>query len=488
MNSKPSHLSKSRLMAARQCLKRLYLEVNRPELAVVSREAQAAFDTGNRVGRVAHDIYGTGEAVLIPYAGGLRHALRKTARLLAEGTRFPIFEATFEYGDVVVRVDVLLPDGDAWRIVEVKAATSVRDEHVFDCAVQAWVFQGLGYPLNSISLAHVDTSFVYAGDGDYGGLLVEEDLTRQVLPVRAAVPEWIARARDAAGGPTPEIRVGRHCTLPHECPFIGHCWPSDTEFPVQVLGGSKEKLGDFVACGYRDARDVPRDRLSDRQHRIQRVSGSGEAERLPGARRFIRDLAYPRYYLDFETIMPAVPLWAGTRPYETLPFQWSCHYEPAPGVIEHCDFLDLTGEPPMRRLTESLIRALGDAGPIIVYTGYERYVIDGLRDRCPDLAGALGRVLDRLVDLYPVTREFYYHPAMAGSWSLKAVLPTIAPELAYHELEGIQEGTAASEGYLEAIDAATAPERKAELETQLKRYCAWDTEGLVRLARFLGEG
>jgi hypothetical protein len=140
----------------------------------------------------------------------------------------------------------------------------------------------------------------------------------------------------------------------------------------------------------------------------------------------------------------------------------------------------------MRRLAESLIRALGTEGPVLMYTPYEKRMIRELGERFPDLEPALGAIVDRLVDLAPVTREHYYHPEMHGSWSLKAILPTIAADMQYSELEGIQEGMAASEGYLEAIDPGTSPERKAELKEQLLRYCEFDTQAMVRLVQFLG--
>ena len=81
---------------------------------------------------------------------------------------------------------------------------------------------------------------------------------------------------------------------------------------------------------------------------------------------------------------------------------------------------------------------------------------------------------------------------MLGSWSIKAVLPAMVPHMNYAELEGIHEGMAASDGYLEAIGsngsrARRAPtvERKAELEEQLLRYCKFDTEAMVEILRFL---
>jgi hypothetical protein len=54
----------------------------------------------------------------------------------------------------------------------------------------------------------------------------------------------------------------------------------------------------------------------------------------------------------------------------------------------------------------------------------------------------------------------------------------------YGLLEGINEGGAASDGYLEAIHPDTAPERKAELEEQLLRYCRFDTEAMVKIVKY----
>ena len=115
------------------------------------------------------------------------------------------------------------------------------------------------------------------------------------------------------------------------------------------------------------------------------------------------------------------------------------------------------------------------------------YVIEGLAAMCPDLAMALLGIVERLVDLYPVTKASYYHPDMLGSWSIKAVLPTIAPDMDYARLEGIQEGNAASAAYLEAIDTQTTPQRKEEIRTELLKYCKHDTEAMVRLMQFFSE-
>jgi len=116
----------------------------------------------------------------------------------------------------------------------------------------------------------------------------------------------------------------------------------------------------------------------------------------------------------------------------------------------------------------------------------QRGVIEDLAAMFPDLAGALQAIIDRLVDLYPVTKSNYYHPDMLGSWSIKAVLPTIAPDMDYAQLQGIQEGTEASAAYLEAINPSTDDARKEQIRAELLKYCKHDTEAMVRLVAFMG--
>jgi CRISPR/Cas system-associated exonuclease Cas4 (RecB family) len=485
MAARKPFLSKSRLIAAWQCPKKLYLEKHRRDLAVITPQMESMFAGGHQVGDIAKALYGTPASVEIPFQRKMSLMVQETRQLIEQGTTDPVFEATFQTEGVLVRVDVLIPQGDNWRVIEVKASTSVKDYHVLDCAIQDWVLRNSGIAVDSISLAHINNRFLYPGGGDYAGLLIENDLTEEVRSLEPRVVELIAKAREAVTGPMPVVNVGGQCNKPYDCQFQSYCWPTETRYPITGLGGSKAKLGEYVALGARDILDVDEHSITAAtQQRIYRVTCKGEAEILEDARHVLEALPYPRYYLDFETIAPGVPFWAGTRPYSPVPVQWSCHIEDAYGELRHEEFLDLSGEPPMRALAERLIACLGGTGPVLMYTNYEAQVIDKIIEILPDLAEPLQDIKDRLFDLHPVVKANYYHPKMLGSWSIKAVLPTINPDMDYAKLEGIVEGTGASDGFIEAINPDTDMVRKLELEEQLLRYCRFDTEAMVEIVRF----
>ena len=349
---------------------------------------------------------------------------------------------------------------------------------------------GAALPLTGVELANVNTAFVYPGDGDYHGLLKSNPLDGDVASLLPAVPPWIADARATLAGAEPAIAIGPQCHNPYECPFQSHCsagQPPQPDYPLGCLPRlSGQRLQGLVEQGMTDVRHIPADYpLTAKQAGVARAIRSGVAERDPAAATLLNGLAYPRYYLDFESLQVAVPLWAGTRPYQHLVVQWSCHVETAPGQLTHQAFLAEDGDDPRRAFAEALVKTVGDAGPVFVYIrSFEVGRLRELARSYPDLMPALAALIARVVDLKPLTERYYCHPAMEGSWSLKAVLPTIAPELDYDAL-AIGDGGAASSAWREMYHSDTSAERRTKLRAALAEYCQRDTLALVRLTAFL---
>lgn len=497
--SKKYKLSKSKLLSFRQCPKRLWLQTHRPELAEIDEATSSVMASGTQVGETFRETYP--EGVLVD-TDDLIAALEMTQALIESNQSSPIFEATFQANDVLVRIDMLAPAEGGYRLVEVKSSTSVKNYHLDDAAIQTWVAQNAGIPILKTEVAHIDNRFVYQGEEQYDGLFAEENVDAEVAERLPQIIHWVREAQALLQGDEPSICAGGQCYEPFACPFVDYCHRDDeqAEFPVEILPRNYGLAANLKADGYADLRDVPEDRLEKAIHqKVLRVTKSGMPELDREAGLLARALPYPRYYLDFETIAFAVPRWANTRPYQQVPFQFSCHAEMAPGMVAPSSFLSTDGSDPRRAFAVAVIDAvnpklLGDLGlqgsapgPVLAYNAaFERKRIEELAATFPDLADDLLAINARIVDLLPITRQHYYHPEMRGSWSLKAVLPTIDAGLGYDGM-AVANGGMAQEAFLEMIDAGTEEGRKEELRQGLLDYCALDTYALMQLVDFFSK-
>ncbi len=483
-------LSKSRIVAGRQCERRIWLEVRRPDLREFSPAQSTRLAQGTAFGELARQLLGPGE--LVDCGFDFAAALAQTTALLQSPTPpLHIFEAALSHQNVVVRVDALRCSGDDVELLEVKSATRVKEYFLDDCAVQAWVARGAGVPGRTM-LALVDREFVYTQAGDYRGLLRLIDVTAAIEDRLSEVSAWVRRFREVLAQDEPDIATGAHCRTPYGCPFIGHCQQFEApgpEFPLSLLPNGAALVQRLTAAGYTDLREVPDEMVSRELHlRILQATRTGKPVVDPALRELLASLPYPRRYLDFEAIQFIVPRWLGTRPFEQIPFQWSCQIEESPSAIEALSFLDLSGDDPRRAFAESLLSACGTHGPILVYNrSFEAMCISALARAFPDLAEGLIAIRERLFDLLPLMRQYYYHPDMRGRWSLKAVLPAVVPGLAYGDLGDVADGQAAQAAYLEAIADTTDSARRSELERALLRYCERDTRGLREIVRTLSD-
>jgi len=487
-----ANLSKSKLLAWRQCPKRLWLEIHRKKLLNFSAATEATHQTGHNVGDIARRIYdpaGEGHFLdlkKISFAELLTHS-----EALSKNGRQAIFEAGFCANGALSLADVMLPVKQgrkrAWRMVEVKSSTSLKDYYRDDAAIQAYITRAAGVPLVAISLAHIDKNWIYPGKGDYQGLLVEHDLTEEAFARGEEVEGWIAAAQSVARKrKEPAIGTGDHCTAPYACGFADYCSSQEpqAEYPVHWLPRVQTKaLKEHLAQGCGELCDVPDELLNERQLRVKHCTLNDETWfDAEGAAADLEPHKLPGYFLDFETVQFAVPIWKGTRPYQQIPFQFSVHRLSRSGKLEHREFLDLSGKDPSKKFAEALIEACGQRGPVFVYNAaFETTRIKELADRFPKLKKPLLAINERVVDLLKVAEARYYHPSQQGSWSIKKVLPTIAPDLRYDALDSVQDGGMAMEAFKEAINLECAKDRKAEIDQELRAYCCLDTIAMVRL-------
>lgn len=489
-------LSKSRIISFRHCPKRMWLEVHRRELADDSG-SEMVFAIGNQVGQIAQEIYDPeGKGLIIDINEmGWDEAFNQTEEWLKEA-KGPIFEAALRIPGALALADVMLPETAAdgsvsWRMIEVKSTASAKAYQRDDIAIQSYIAKTSGIRLSGSAVAHIDTSFVYPGGGDYQGLLKEVDLTEECASRHDEAGQWVVDAQKVAQlKDEPNVATGPHCSDPFDCSFCHYCQDDTLEAPEYPLSSfsklRKSKRLELEEAGYTDVREVPDEHLTEVNQWIKDQTVKGETYfDQEGAKADLAGYNGEPRFLDFETIGFAVPIWAGTSPYAQLPFQYSMHHVGADGEMLHYEFLDTDGEDPSEAMADALIRDCSDSGPIFAYNAsFEMTVIRKLAQRFPGHAKSLDAINKRVVDLLPIARERFYAPSQHGSWSLKALLPAICPDLNYSELEGVQDGGLAQQAYLEAIEQGISSERRDEIRRQLLEYCKLDTYALVRIWEF----
>jgi predicted RecB family nuclease len=440
-------------------------------------------DAGTRVGELARERYPGGVLVDVEYFK-VEEGIARTAAILADPAVAVLHEGFIAFDDVVVRPDILVRTrGNRWRLIEVKSTSRVKDEHLDDLAIQAYVLTGAGLTLDATCLMHINTGYLYPGGTlDLHQLFQEQELTAEVATRQGEIPARLARMRQMLAAETPPaIEPDDHCYAPYECPFWDHCTKDKPARWIYYLPGSRRVYEDLVALGVQTIDQIPAAYpLPLIQQRVKdNVEWIG-----PGLRAALDTVEYPVHDLDFETLGSAIPLYPNSPPYQSVPFQWSNHIETEDGALRQDTYLCPDDRDPREELTVALLKSVGQAGSICTYTEYERGVLTGLAETLPHLRRDLLRVCDRLWDLHRVIKANYYHPGFDGSFSIKSVLPAVVPALAYDDLE-IQEGTMASVRFYRMVFEDVDADEKARIHTALLKYCERDTLAMVELRRAL---
>jgi len=483
----PIMLSKSRYLNGLQCPRYIWIQFHEPErIPETDPVTQYIFDQGHEVGSLAKNLFPGG--IDVPQDSFMGN-IKKTKELLNE--RKPLFEAGILAGRLYSRVDILSPDGeDEWAICEVKSSTSVKDVHVDDVAFQRYCCTQSGLSIRNCYLVLINNQYVRDGEIDPEGLFNIHSITDKVEEASAGIQDRIDGILDAINQEScPEMKIGPHCRDPYECPLTD-CWDHLPEHNVFSLYRGGKKSFAMYNSGITTIGEITNDYKLNGKQLIQQAAVIGGEPHIDreAIRAFLSSLEYPLYYLDFETIGPAVPLFDRVRPYQDVPFQFSLHVVKAEkSEPVHYSYLTSgTGDPRPGLLVE-LQKVLGNSGSIVAYNkGFEEGCLRDMAAAFSEYSSWIDQVCKRLIDLLePFSKFHYYHPAQKGSASLKAVLPAITGK-GYDDLD-ISDGQVASIAFLAAIYGEMPEEDRANVMSNLEEYCGRDTEGMIWIVERLRE-
>ncbi|MDF1884558.1 DUF2779 domain-containing protein [Sulfurimonas sp. SAG-AH-194-C21] len=479
-------LSKSQYIRGLQCHKSLWLYKNRQDLRdAPDSGAESSFNTGYQVGDLAKELFPNGVEIEFDSAD-FKGMIQKTNELIASGTQV-IYEAVFSENGIFAMADILVKNGDAWDIYEVKASTHTKEYHENDTAIQ-WYALSNTITLNRAYVVHINNEYVRNGELNVKELFTIDDITDIVLEKQEDIKPQLIEMKEILDNDMPSIDIGKHCDDPYGCDFSSHCWKhipkENSVFNISYAMGKQWKL---YYQGILSIDDVPDDFHLGKNASLQIQHHRSQETKIdkPKIKEFLNTIEYPINFFDFETFQNAIPRFDNQRPYAQMPFQYSLHILHEDGTLEHKEFLGDENSDPRRPLAEQMLKEITPTGSIIAFNqSFEITQIKNLALVCSDISDELLALNERFIDLaHPFQYKHYYHPKFKGKYSIKVVLPTLFPnddELDYKKLGSIQNGGDAMDTFAN-LHLLKDKSQLADIKKDFLAYCRLDTLAMVRI-------
>src|SRR3989338_8080299 len=368
--SKQTLLTKSRYITGLNCEKALWLMFNRPEdIPEIDEAAQHRFDEGHKIGELAKSLFPGGVNIeeIMPVEN-----YKKSKELLKK--RKPLFEAGFihENGKCYARADILLPvEKDEWDIIEVKSATSVKEDYLEDISFQKYCYESAGLKIRKCYVLHINNQYVLEGEIKPAEFFVLAEVTEYIATIMSEVSHKIQRLFTIiAQKECPEMTVGNYCEDPYGVHKTDKFWQEHPECDIFDLYRGGKRAVEWFNAGILEIRHLNDSHKLNGKQKIQHkthTNGEHHYDRNELGS-FLKNLEYPLYLMDFETYNTAIPLYNGLKPYQQIPFQFSVHVIKKKGEQpKHYSFIAEGAEDPRPKFIEELKKALGIKGNVIVY-------------------------------------------------------------------------------------------------------------------------
>ncbi|MEX0934592.1 MAG: DUF2779 domain-containing protein, partial [Candidatus Saccharimonadales bacterium] len=364
----------------------------------------------------------------------------------------------------------------------------VKDDHLSDLAFQVIAWEETGIEIGEIYLSYVNKEYRRGQEIEPELLVARERITNKVRKRVREVEEQIPKALAVLDQKEcPDLDPKHTGDLGKWLPVYMHLYPDLP--PEHIYNLAQLKPNDIrllQADGAEDLVGITNlEGFNPRQQSQIKAWQEKPPVQLDKIAKFLDKLEFPLWFLDYETVSHAVPIYPGTKAYQEIPFQYSLHVLKKPDAeLEHFEYLDKQDDLPVPRLLERLKQDLGDEGSILVwYQAFEKGRNDDMARLAPEHKDWLKSVNKRIIDLMiPFSSGWYIDKNFAGSASIKKVLPAIVPELSYKELDVADGMSAQASWYKAAIDKA---QMKEKIFTDLIKYCFLDTLAMVEIYRFL---
>ncbi len=433
-------------------------------------------EQGLYIGKKARNLYP--EGILVETAD-FKSAVEHTNTLMKELKVNTIYEGSFLADNFATKADILKRAGKQWQILEVKSSMTMKKDYIDDMAYTTMVIDKCGIDISNISIVLISKDYRLGMEDKM--LFVEVNYSDEVMER----VEFFKQCCDSLDVMTraskiPEPVYKSNCK---RCPAFKDCLGKDTDNPVfDIPRLSDTKFDKLKENRILRIEDIPEDfPLTKNQKRVADSVKTGKefiGKKLKGE---LNRIVWPAFFLDFETVQTAKPLYPEVAPFTQLPTQYSIHKCSEPGmVIDHFEYLADPVRDCRQELSERLVNDLEGEGSIISYGNFEKQIINNLAKLFPDLAEKLLSLIDRFINLERIININYYHKDFHGKTSVKITQPVLAPELSYDDLD-INEGSTAIAAFAYLALGKFNDEEADKMRKNLLDYCRQDTLAMVKL-------
>jgi hypothetical protein len=417
-------LSKSTFIRGVQCPKSLYLHKKRPFLRDKISAAQLAkFRRGTDVGVLARDLFPGGIDMTPKSPSQYQKKVIETAEAIQDLSIKTIYEAVFQYDDVLIMLDILVRDGHAWKAFEVKSSRAISATYLTDAALQYYVLEGSGIPLSDFSLIYVNKEYVLENELELGAFFMSESVLDQCKERLGEINKTVGKLKNVLQlQNSPDVPVGWHCNKPYPCDFIGHCWKKIPENHIFKLSAiDPDTISGLSEKGIFSVDQISEKDFSNPQQLSQLNAMKSNCATFDAQTMNVAMQALKKQNLIFtKTVFhrPAVPERQGTRPYQALPLALS-YTNPANQTIL---IADNTSTDFVGKFASTIIDLCANQGMLLTDDVADlRDFIDNSKQLVPDeLQPQLLACRKQIHGLKQLLADcHYFHPAFGTDFSLQ---------------------------------------------------------------------
>lgn len=420
----------------------------------------------------------------VQVCGKLEEVLQQTKELINDKNVKTIFEPVFEYDGFVAKADILSrTENGSWEIIEVKSGNKWKHKYISDIAYVSMIATKTIPSISKATLYLLSKDFRLGKSIDE--MFAKVNCSFDVFMLVEEYSKKISYSKEILLADSPkEKKLKIPCK---NCALFKECTGKDIEYHIFDLPRLSQLVFEKLAENkIYEIKDIPTDtELTQMQKVVKDCVINDKIFVGPNLKNELDKIAFPAYYLDFESVMTIYPLYNNIAPHSQILTQYSIHKcDKVDSITDHFEYIADHTQDCRKIIAKNLVEILGTTGSIVTYSSFEKHIIEKLILICPELMEQLKAITNRIVDMEEILRLNYYDKRFHGRTSIKKVLPVMIPEMNYNELE-IGEGGVALSAFAYMAMGLYDEEKVKETKKNLLKYCKLDTLALVKMHKFL---